>query len=82
MYCRVRLDQPESNNFNESIEARFDKERVALIIKPDVLKRAKTNEARFELKVQHSESLAEKTQAGGDSRVFYQAAPVKVRILD
>jgi len=78
----IGLNQPEDKGFNESIEARFDGARNALIIKPDILQRAKTNEARLELKVQHSESLAEKTQSGGDIRVFYQAAPIKVRIVD
>jgi hypothetical protein len=76
------LNLPEGKGFNESIEPEFDQARNALIIDKDVLQRAKTNEAWLEMKVQHSVPLTEKTAAGGDCRIYYQAEKVRVRITN
>jgi hypothetical protein len=73
---------PEDKGFNESVEPKFDTARNALIIQKDVLQRAKTNDAWLEMRVQHSVPLAEKTAAGGDCRVYYQAEKVRVRIIN
>lgn len=84
--ARFDLSHESINNppqqFGISPPATFDNARRALVIAPETLKNAAIGDAVLKMRVSKDQALEQQTKAGGGITIMYQAADLKVRIVD